>query len=91
MAGVHELTPTLGTVAACRALGLSRDAPARQRRRERRDAFIGPPPPRRARQRPHLALDETENAMILETLNSERFVDTAPARSTPCCSMRAST
>lgn len=79
MAGVQELTPVLGTVAACKALGVSRDAPARQRRRERRATFVGPPVPRRARPRPHLALDETENTLILETLTSERFVDTAPA------------
>lgn len=79
MASVEELAPALGTVAACKALGVSRDAPWRQRRRAERAAFVGPPVPRHPRKRPHLALDESEIALILETLNSERFVDTAPA------------
>src|SRR6478672_9574837 len=35
--------------------------------------------PRAARPRPPLALDAHENQMLLDTLNSERFVDTAPA------------
>lgn len=36
-------------------------------------------PRRMARPRPPLALDVQENALLLDTLNSERFVDTAPA------------
>ena len=35
--------------------------------------------PRRTRVRPALALDAQENALLLDTLNSERFADTAPA------------
>ena len=38
MAGVHELTPTLGTSAACRAMGLWRGALA-----DTRHAHIAPP------------------------------------------------
>ena len=32
-----------------------------------------------SRARPPLALDAQENALLLDTLNSERFADTAPA------------
>ena len=79
MASVHELAPVLGNAAACRAMGLSRDAPARQRRRLHRATLVGPAVPRPARGRPHLALDAQENRLILEALNSERFLDAAPA------------
>ena len=79
MAAVHELTPALGTVAACRALGLPRGAPARQRAQVRRMAWVGPLPRRAARPRPPLALDALESQVLLDTLNSERFADTAPA------------
>src|SRR5260221_7749181 len=40
---------------------------------------MGPRAPRAARPRPPLALDSHENQELLDTLNSERFVDTAPA------------
>jgi len=79
MAGVHELTPVLGAGAACRAMGLWRGAPARQQARLQRAALVGPRAPRAARPRPPLALDTHERQALLETLNSERFVDTAPA------------
>jgi putative transposase len=79
MAAVHELTPTLGAGAACRVLGLWRGAPARQRVQARRAAFIGPRRPRATRPRPPLALDAAEQQLVLDTLNSERFADTAPA------------
>ena len=79
MSGVHELTPALGERAACRALGLWRGAPARQRACLRRAAFVGPRPRRAARARPPLALDPHERQVLLDTLNGERFVDTAPA------------
>jgi putative transposase len=79
MIGVHELTPALGERAACRALGLWRGAPARQRASLLRAAFVGPRPRRAARVRPPLALDIHEREALLDTLNSERFVDTAPA------------
>jgi putative transposase len=79
MAGVHELTPALGRGAACRALSLWRGAPQRQEALQRRKAFVGPPRARTVRPRPPLALDTEERQVLLETLNSERFVDTAPA------------
>jgi len=79
MAAVHELTPALGAGAACRALGLWRGAPSRQRTRAHRATLSGPPLPRTPRTRPPLALDAVENQALLDTLNSERFVDTAPA------------
>ena len=79
MAAVHELTPALGAGAACHALGLWRGAPARQRGQARRAAFVGPRMRGAPRARPPLALDATENQLVLATLNSERFADTAPA------------
>jgi len=79
MTAVQELTPVLGTGAACRALDLWRGAPARQQARLHRAALVGPRPPRPARPRPPLALDAQENQVLLDTLNSERFVDSAPA------------
>ena len=79
MASVQELQPTLGAAAACRVLGLWRGAPARQQASLRRAAFVGPRLPRADRPRPPLALDTLESQALLETLNSERFVDTAPA------------
>ena len=79
MAAVHELTPALGAGAACRAMGLSRGAPPRQRARAQRAMLVGPPVPRAVRARPPLAFDAIENQALLEALNNERFVDTAPA------------
>jgi len=75
MIGVHELTPALGEHAACRALGLWRGAPARQRASLHRAAFVGPRPRRAARVCPPLALDIHEREALLDTLNSERFVE----------------
>lgn len=41
--------------------------------------MVGPRPRRAVRARPPLALDAQENTLLLDTLNSERFADTAPA------------
>ena len=79
MTAATELTPALGAGAACAALGLWRGAPARQQARSRRRTVMGPPKPRAPRPRPPLALDTHEQQLVLDTLNSERFVDTAPA------------
>jgi len=79
MSGVQALTPALGTGAACRAMGLWRGAPARSRALARRAAFVGPRPARAGRARPPLALDPHERQVLLDTLNSERFADSAPA------------
>ena len=79
MAAVEELTPALGASAACRALGLWRGAPARRRSQALRAAFTGPLVRRAPRPRPPLALDAAEHQFVLDTLNSERFANTAPA------------
>jgi len=79
IAGVHELTPVVGNAAACHALGLWRGAAARERARSRRAALLGPPAPRPALPPPPLALSPCEQQALLDILNSERFVDTAPA------------
>ena len=79
MAGVQELTPALGSGAACRALGLWRGAPARRQALLHRKAFVGPPARRAARPSPPLALDAQERQVLLDALNGERFADTAPA------------
>jgi putative transposase len=79
MASVRELAPAVGTRVACRALGLWRGAPARDTARLQRAGLMGPTRPRRARPRPPLALSVQESERLLATLNSERFVDTAPA------------
>jgi putative transposase len=79
MAAAHELTPTMGTGAACLAVGLPRGAPARQRARLGRKALMGPPAPQVPRACPPLALDALERETLLQTLNSERFADCAPA------------
>lgn len=79
IAGVRELTPVVGNAAACRALGLWRGAPARGHARSRRAALAGPSTSRPAPPRPPLALTPGERQALLDTLNSQRFVDTAPA------------
>jgi len=69
-----------------------RGTAARQRAHPRRMAFIAPLPQSTAqRTRPPLALDALENQVLLDTINSERFADTAPGRYTPRCSTRAAT
>jgi putative transposase len=78
MAGVHALTPAMGNAAACQAMGLWRGAAARDLDTQRHQAFVGPPP-RTLRPAPPLALDAQERQALLDTLNSERFCETAPA------------
>jgi putative transposase len=72
-AAVDELAPVVGTRAACRAVGVS---PATLYRRRR----PAPARPVRARPRPPRALSESEQAAVLATLNSERFVNDSPAQ-----------
>lgn len=79
MAAALELTPTLGAGAACRAMGLWRGVSARQQARVHRCTAMGPPRPRAPCPCPPLALDASERQAVLDTLNSERFADTAPA------------
>lgn len=80
MMGAQALVATLGIAAACMAMGLWRGALARHLARMHRVSFVGPPVARRAaRPRPPLALAPNEQQVLLETLNSERFADAAPA------------
>ena len=58
---------------ACRALG----CPRASHYRRRRPPLLGPPEPRA---RSHRAITATEATTIIETLNSERFCDLAPAQ-----------
>jgi putative transposase len=70
---VEELTPVIGTLPACRALGV---APATIYRRRRPPA----PRPKRPRPTPPRALTGPERAAVLAELHSERFVDSSPAQ-----------
>jgi putative transposase len=71
---ISELTPVIGTRAACVALGRSRATYYRRHRQS-------PPPPRVRRDRtpPPRALSEAERVEVLGVLHHERFVDQAPA------------
>ena len=71
--GVNELAPVVGIKAACGHLGRSRATHYRQNR----PPLHGPPEPRPRSPR---ALPEREVEQILDTLNSERFCDQAPAQ-----------
>jgi len=71
MMAVETASETLGTTAACDALGVSRACVYRRRQPARLPA-PRPTPPR--------ALDQVERQIVLETLDSERFLDQAPAQ-----------
>ena len=71
MAAAEDLSPTVGVVSACRALGASR-AGLYRRRRPRPSARPAPRP------RPPSALSAKERRELLQVLHSERFVDKAP-------------
>ena len=71
MAAVETVSETIGTAAACDALGISRAGVYRQRQPARSPA-PRPTPPR--------ALDPGERQRVLETLDSTRFLDHAPAQ-----------
>jgi len=72
MAAVAELEPAMSTRAACKALEANRAELYRLR------APKNPTPPPK-RPRPPRSLSEPEQIRLLETLNSERFCDKAPA------------
>ena len=72
MEGVEHLAPTIGTAAACQALGVARSRVYRRRDRP------AEPPAAAVRQAPARALSAEEQALVREVLNSERFQDHAP-------------
>jgi transposase InsO family protein len=73
MAAFNQLHPTAGITSACMTLGINRAAIYRQRASQRHTM---PPKPRPACA---FALSQTERQDILDVLDSERFVDAAPA------------
>ena len=70
-AGLAALIPIVGVRAACDALGVSR-ASYYRKRRPRPEPGRRPTPPR--------ALSHEERAHVLKVLDSERFMDKAPAQ-----------
>jgi putative transposase len=71
MVAAESASATLGTAAACAALGVSR-ATVYRRREPARPPAPRPTPPR--------ALAPVERQRVLEMLDSERFLDQAPAQ-----------
>jgi putative transposase len=73
MAAVDAVAPDLGTIQACRALGISRATLYRRRRPPAPPASSSPRP------RPPRALSEAERQAVRAVLHAPRFVDAAPA------------
>jgi putative transposase len=71
MTAVERARGTMGTVAACEALGVAR-ATVYRRRAPARPPAPRPTPPR--------ALAPVERQRVLDTLDSQRFLDQAPAQ-----------
>lgn len=72
MTAALELAPEIGTKPACTAMSVPRASLYRNLRPKIEE-------PREPRPKPARALSPEENARVLETLNSERFVDKSPA------------
>ena len=70
MQAIETVSGTIGTAAACDALGVSRAAVYRSRQ-PAKPAVVRPAPPR--------ALTPSERQVVLDTLHTARFVDQAPA------------
>jgi putative transposase len=73
MKAIEQLSPIVGTAAACRSLGVARATVYRHRR---------PKPakePSPSRPRSPRALSDQERRQVLDVLHAERFVDQAPA------------
>ena len=73
MTAIEELSPQVGTAAACRSLGVPRATLYRQRQAKPRGSAITPRP------KPPRALSDQERQEVLDVLHSEPFVDQAPA------------
>lgn len=71
MHGLAFLVPLVGVLAACIALGASRASYYRARK---------PTPERKPRPKPVRALSELERNRVLSTLDSDEFMDKAPAQ-----------
>ena len=71
---IAELTPVVGTTAACAAVGRAR---ATHYRLHRKSPARPRPEPKPPRPQPR-ALSEQERQGVLEVLHSERFIDVAP-------------
>ncbi len=71
MQAVDSVSTTIGTAAACDALGMSRATVYRHRQ---------PAKPVVARTAPPRALTPTERQVVLDLLHTDRFVDQAPAQ-----------
>jgi putative transposase len=71
MQGVLFLVPLVGVVTACAALCMSRSRYYRAQK---------PKPAAKARPRPPRALSDDERATVLATLDSDEFMDKAPAQ-----------
>lgn len=75
MTAAEELGQTVGVVASCQAMGVSRATLYRRRK----PPPVPPSEAAGARPRSHRALTGEESARVLDTLNSDRFADQAPA------------
>lgn len=76
MQATYGLAADVGVSRACRVMQIDRSAIYRQREAARHLVF--PQAPARIRPRPPLALSDIERALVLATLNSERFADCSP-------------
>lgn len=72
---IAELSPVVGTAAACQALGRPRSSHYRRHRR----SPAPPAPPAGPRKRQPRALSPAERQQVMDTLHDPRFVDQAPA------------
>ena len=73
MKAVEELSPQVGTAAACRSLGVPRATLYRRRRPKLAVATATPRP------KPPRALNDQERQQVLDVLHREPFADKAPA------------
>jgi putative transposase len=73
MKAIEELSPKVGTAAACRSLGVPR-ATLYRRHQPKSPAIAAAPRPK-----PPRALGEQERQQVVDALHSERFADKAPA------------
>jgi putative transposase len=77
MSAATSLADEVGVAAACRALRLPRSALYRDRAARR--VCLLPAPSTATSRRPPLALSQLERRVVLDVLNSPRFVNCAPA------------